>query len=696
FMCNTHGRCVNVERLERQASGYVAKHEPNLLKVKTPWFRGVDLKYGPDGCIYLSDWSDYGECHDHDGVHRTSGRIYRISCGEPQKPLWNGIPVSALSIDELVRTATVGVPSGNEWYRRHARRLLLEREWTRATGEGALGEGAATGAEPSWQETPAGKELAELVRMPQQAEDAVQTFQVLAALGAVDRESCADLVFHADEHVQAAAIRHGVDSGFFSAPPPDPGRAFTNADAGDATPLLQAAETAEGIALLTLASSLQRMDSRTRLLTAQRLIPRLSETDDRKLVLMTWYGLVDETSPAALLYVLSGGKAPPLLLQFVARRVVQLPGQSDVVLSQLLSRYGPAQTNEARIAVLTGMLEGLRGQHKPASPPSWEQDQKRLLASDNADVVRLTKQLAGLYGDGAALSDLRSLVADRNGDHAARSQAVAALAQAEDADSLPLFLSLLNDRAVYVDVARGLASYNDPRVPKDLIRQWNNLRHGAKDAAMDTLCSRRNYAEELARALADNRISSEDISAAQVRQLLAFSSDDINQVIHAKWGVINESSAARAAVMERLKQELTGEVLGRADHVAGAALFKKSCGACHRLYGDGGQIGPDLTGSNRGNLDYLLTNIIEPSAVVPKQFTVSVILLTSGRVVTGVVVGETEQSISVQTDKELLTISKADIEERTLTTKSLMPDGLLDTLSPEQIRDLFAFVMHRR
>ncbi|MEZ6059745.1 MAG: hypothetical protein R3C19_05230 [Planctomycetaceae bacterium] len=86
FMCNTHGRCINVDRLERKGSSYVAKHEPNFLKVNTPWFRGVELKYGPAGCVYLSDWSDNGECHDHDGVHRKSGRIYRISFGTIDSP----------------------------------------------------------------------------------------------------------------------------------------------------------------------------------------------------------------------------------------------------------------------------------------------------------------------------------------------------------------------------------------------------------------------------------------------------------------------------------------------------------------------------------------------------------------------------------------------------------------------------------
>ena len=128
----------------------------------------------------------------------------------------------------------------------------------------------------------------------------------------------------------------------------------------------------------------------------------------------------------------------------------------------------------------------------------------------------------------------------------------------------------------------------------------------------------------------------------------------------------------------------------------GAALFKKSCATCHKLYGEGLTIGPDLTGANRSNLDYLLMNIIDPSSVVPKQFTTSVIALDNGRVITGVVIGETEKTITVQTDKEQLTLATEDIEQRKNSGKSLMPDGMIDALTPEQVRDLFAFMMLKR
>ena len=85
FTLNFHGRRINVERLERAGSGYVGRHEPDIVFAADPWFRGIDLSYGPDGGVFVLDWSDTGECHEHNGVHRTSGRIYKFTYGQPAR-----------------------------------------------------------------------------------------------------------------------------------------------------------------------------------------------------------------------------------------------------------------------------------------------------------------------------------------------------------------------------------------------------------------------------------------------------------------------------------------------------------------------------------------------------------------------------------------------------------------------------------
>src|SRR6185295_4488376 len=118
---NIHGHRVNSDVLERRGSGYVGKHGPDFLRSTDPWFRGLNLKYGPDGGVFVSDWSDVGECHDTNSVHRTSGRIYKVAYGEAKAI--EGFDLAKLPDVELAELQL----SKNDWYVRQARRLLQER-----------------------------------------------------------------------------------------------------------------------------------------------------------------------------------------------------------------------------------------------------------------------------------------------------------------------------------------------------------------------------------------------------------------------------------------------------------------------------------------------------------------------------------------------------------------------------------------
>jgi putative heme-binding domain-containing protein len=126
--------------------------------------------------------------------------------------------------------------------------------------------------------------------------------------------------------------------------------------------------------------------------------------------------------------------------------------------------------------------------------------------------------------------------------------------------------------------------------------------------------------------------------------------------------------------------------------VLGRALFAKTCQQCHTLFGVGGKVGPDITGSNRTNLDYLLENILDPSAVIPKEYAATVLNLKNGRVITGIVRGETPAALTVVTQTETLTVSKDDVDERTASEVSMMPDDLVKQLSDAEVRALVAYL----
>jgi putative heme-binding domain-containing protein len=186
------------------------------------------------------------------------------------------------------------------------------------------------------------------------------------------------------------------------------------------------------------------------------------------------------------------------------------------------------------------------------------------------------------------------------------------------------------------------------------------------------------------------------VSPAAARQVFALSDKALTARLETVWGTIRPAAADRAALTKQWKGKLSAEGLKPADPSAGRAVFARSCASCHKLFGEGGDLGPDLTGSQRASLDYLLENVLDPSAVVPREYRVTNFTLADGRLVAGVVVRETPDGLTVRTTNDTLTIPAADIEVRKDTGQSIMPEGLFDALKPEEVRDLVAYLASPR
>jgi putative heme-binding domain-containing protein len=159
------------------------------------------------------------------------------------------------------------------------------------------------------------------------------------------------------------------------------------------------------------------------------------------------------------------------------------------------------------------------------------------------------------------------------------------------------------------------------------------------------------------------------------------------------WPELKTISAAKRTRIDQLKSRLSPAVLTLADRVQGRRRFAQTCATCHTLFGQGGKIGPDLTGSQRSNLDYLLENIIDPSAIVQPAYKMSTIALADGRVLNGIVIEQSGPTLTVQTPTERLILNRADVEEIRKSELSLMPDGLLDVLPEREVRDLLGYLM---
>ena len=244
FMNNIHGRRINHDRLARKGSGYAASHAPDVVRARDPWFVGVTLAYGPDGGVYVSDFSDTGECHHTRNTQKHTGRIYKITFGKP-KP-WKG-DIGKLNILELVKLQS----HPNEWFARHARRVLHERQANTSV-------------------------LAKTLKSSRSVPLRLRALWALRVTGNLDEKKLEGLLQDSSEHLRAWAIQLLCEN----RKPSEAARAeFARMAHEDKSPLVR----------LYLASAMQRLLLKQRVPVLAHLLAHTEDKDDQNLPLMYWY-----------------------------------------------------------------------------------------------------------------------------------------------------------------------------------------------------------------------------------------------------------------------------------------------------------------------------------------------------------------------------------------------------------------------
>ena len=183
-----------------------------------------------------------------------------------------------------------------------------------------------------------------------------------------------------------------------------------------------------------------------------------------------------------------------------------------------------------------------------------------------------------------------------------------------------------------------------------------------------------------------------DLTADLVRQVRNFKDVEIDKWINRVWGVTRETSADRARAIARYKTLLISKPARSPDPSLGRGVFARTCQQCHTLFGVGGQVGPDLTGSNRSDLDYVLSNVLDPSALIGKDYLAHVIATADGRILTGIIRAEDKDTLTLVTANETITLPKSDVEQRRQSDQSMMPEDLWTPLSEHEVRSLVSYL----
>ncbi|MGE0756114.1 MAG: PVC-type heme-binding CxxCH protein [Pirellulaceae bacterium] len=678
FTVNLHGHRLNNDRLERRGASYIATHAPDFLTTDDPWFRGVEVTASPHGDMYLADWSDIGECHENDGVHRSTGRIYQITYA----PQADGTAATQASRTGEAGSDTI-VPDGgahaalnswlvaaqqhrNEWLVRQARMVLYER--------------AVAGQDMT-------RVHAELLRMFEQHKSprhALRAMWALYVTGGVSEDWLVSQLAHASEHVRCWSVQLLCDQG-------RPAPSVLSA-------LCELAEReSSGLVLCYLASALRRLEAAERLALAERIGGHAEFAGDPILPLLVWHGL-EPAVPQLPAQAVAATRTLqfPKTREYVARRVTaeleRQPEAFAALVAAARDAHRPAQQRD----YLRGMAAGLRGWRRATPPPAWSEFVRDIESQGDTELVSLARELSVVFGDGRAVDELREVAANSAADLASRRAALRALTAAKVPGINELLRKIIGERDLQTDAIRGLAACGDAATPQFLVDQYRRLYPTAQPDAITTLASRPEYAQVLFEAIARGRIDRTVVTPFHLRQIQTFGDAVLNERITQLWPELQQLSQAKSGRIAQLRDELTPERLATANLANGKMLFDRSCANCHVLFGQGGKIGPDLTGAQRSNLQYLLENIIDPSATVTENFRMAIVLVADGRVLNGILAEQTDKTVTVVTPTERIALSRDEIEEIRPANISIMPEGQLDVLHRDQVRDLIGFLMQSR
>ncbi len=650
FTNNLHGRQMNHQEAVRQGSGYEVFHAGyDILHVPDETYVAVDLQYGPDGSVYVIDWSDRQHCHNPatEIWDRTNGRLYRLVWAETFRPVT--VDLTAKTDAQLVALHT----HRNEWFVRTARRLLQERAAAGALDRATLGP----------------------LRDMASSTDAVTSLRGLWTLHvteSLDNDGFAGAFEHDDDRVRGWAVSLATEAQGTPRIPAD-------------VLLAAAREDPSSLVRRSLASALPALQPADRWTIGAALAMHGEDAADRFLPKLIWSGLaplVKADLPRAARLAAATPMEP--LADSIHWYLCQLPEGRQLLVT--------AMTTEppAKAARLLEILDFALVNSGAVTPPEgWQAVVARF---SDGPVGEKARRLSGVFGDADVLAAMRATLADTHAALAARKEAFALLSRINDTSAVSIFVALLDDpefRSAALPVA---SRSTDPAVAARLLSAYPSFDGKDRAAAVATLASRPAFARPLVEAIEAKRFPKDDIAATQLRQLRGLDDAEIRAALDRVYGTVNESPAAAKASMARLKKVWADAPKWAIDRGRGRAVFDKACANCHMHGETGGKLGPNLTGAWMNGPDYFVENLVDPNAVVGPDYQLTTVITDDGRSINGIIADETPASLVLRTPEGLVTVPTAAIEERTTSAVSLMPSGILENLPDDEFLSLIAFL----
>lgn len=660
---------VQLSAFEPNGSTFRIADEKRIVETNDKWFRPVDITTGPDGDVYIADWYDSRLSHvdPRDTWSKSNGRIYRIGnkTGTVERTQFN---LRDLSDTELIRMLS----HPNRWFRQQALVVIGDRK--DASLIPALTTIFTTSNEPQL---------------------ALETLWALHHSGGFNDDIAIKGLKHNDAFVRMWSVRLAGEQ-----------RVISSVLGGALAKI--AAEEGHPEVRSQLAASAKRFQGDVSLSVVHNLLRHHDDSADPDIPLQMWWALeskIEEHNSAVLALFRDRAlwKIPIVRKHMLERLMQRYAMQGDFASCAQLIRQAPSG-DEVKILV-TGLQEGLRG-----GETNLTAELEQALEPYSKYLNHHTLAISLRQGDDQAIARALSLVTDRGAGLAEKLACIRVFGEIDQPACVPVLLRMIEDNqssaAIKQAALQALQRYDHDEIGHRIVKAYpDKLRAdpGLRLAALSLFATRPTWALQLMNAIGREKLPGEDFIAHTiskrdipdhlVHQIKSLNEHSVIAMATRIWPAVRYATSSEKT---RKISEVSAVLRGGSGSVsAGKKIYINSCGPCHRLFEEGGTLGPELTGYDRGNINELLTNIVDPGAYVREGYVTYKISTADGRTLMGSISSREGTKVNIALPSgESITLPESEIKEMEA-QPSMMPDNLLDHLSEDAVRDLFAYLQSR-
>ena len=634
-----------------------------ILNTEDRWFRPIDIQTGPDGMVYFTDWYDSRLSHvdPRDTWDKTSGRVYRLRA-KGSSTGYQPFDMTSYTNAQLVEL----LYHKNRWYRQKAIEVIRDR------GDRTI--------------------LAELKKVLESETGlpALEAFWAINAAGGMDETMILRGMSHTNPYVRIWSVRLTGDQ--------------------------REASESVGQALIALAKKEQDLEVRSQLAVSAKRLPgdiglpivynlllNHDDSGDPDMPLLIWWAFEAKAE----------SNREMIASFFRHRSLWSVPIVKDYVLSRLMQRYilagGPENYEMARQLLelapdkpsgeklMNGLQEGLRGKSISQLPEDLVRAMKPYQASGEGKyAMALRQKVEGV------LAQVLDIVQDQQSDLNERLSYIRILGEERYPDAIPTLIDILKrpalqeSKAVKITILNTLQRYDQDLIAEEVLKVYPGILREDPDVrlnALNLLVSRADWATALINNIQGTSIiHREDVPIEVAQRMALFGDDELTRKVHSIWPATKSSTSEDKT--QAIKQLASVIQSGSGDETSGKVVYQSACRVCHRLYEEGGNIGPDLTGYDRRDLSYMLMQVVDPSADIREGFVNYLVHTSDGRTLSGFLTEQTDNAITIQPfGSEPIQLSTSEVEKMDVQPTSLMPEGILERLSDQEVRDLFAYLM---